>query len=107
VLLIADDRVVLKRVENALRVSAPQSIRGKLEVRGLGIVAVPAADWAEARLVVDLVDRGQIDRLPDPPPTVAIAGIELPVLRLAAFEDSAAAKLIFALALAGKAQLRS
>jgi serine kinase of HPr protein (carbohydrate metabolism regulator) len=96
-LLIADDQVLLERHGSRLTARAPATIRGKLEVRGVGIVTVPTAAAADVVLLVDLVPAREIERLPDPVPTAQLLGIELPILRLAPFEASAAAKLMIAL----------
>ena len=41
--LVADDQTELKRVENALIATAPATIAGRMEVRGLGLVTMPSA----------------------------------------------------------------
>lgn len=101
--LVADDRVLLVAAGGRLLARAPAGIAGLIEVRGLGIVRLPALPEAELRLVVDLVAPGDakagIERLPpDPLPPVDIAGVALPLLRLVAFEASAPLKLMLALA---------
>jgi serine kinase of HPr protein (carbohydrate metabolism regulator) len=95
--LVADDQVRIERVGAGLRASAPPAIRGKLEARGIGIVTVRAAGEADLVLVVDLVPPAAIERLPDPTLTVRILGIDLPLLHLAPFEQSAPIKLVMAL----------
>lgn len=102
--LVADDRVELVATTAAggglgLLARAPASIRGLLEVRGVGILPVPWQAEAELRLVVDLVAPGQVERLPpEPLPIVELAGCGLPRLALAPFEPSAPLKLLLALA---------
>jgi len=70
--LVADDRVCLTPDPGtgALVAFGPESLRGLLEVRGIGIVPLDAGCWvARAPLVavVDLVDRSAAEpRLPDP-----------------------------------------
>lgn len=95
--LVADDYTVLRVDKDRVFLSAPESIRDQLEVRGIGIVAVKAADEARLALVVELTEAHHIERLPDPLPRREIAGISFPVLRLAAFEASAAPKLLLML----------
>jgi HPr kinase/phosphorylase len=95
--LVADDQVRIERIGARLRASAPPAIRDRLEVRGIGIVAVPAVSAADVILIADLVPPAEIERLPDPMPAVSILGIELPVIRLAPFEQSAPVKLLMAL----------
>ena len=64
--LISDDQVVLQRVKNHITVSAPNVLRGKLEIRGRGIVTVAQRDTAKLAGVVDLKPRAEIERMPDP-----------------------------------------
>lgn len=95
--LIADDRCDLRRRAGRLFASAPAAIAGRLEVRGLGIVEVSAMDEAALDLVVDLVCREDVPRLPDPAFRTYL-GLPLPLLRLAPFDASTPAKLALAAA---------
>jgi HPr kinase/phosphorylase len=104
--LVADDQVLIEARDGALVAEAPASIANRLEVRGLGIVEAPTAP-ARLRLLVDLMPPDDVSRLPEPR-TGTITGTEgtegtesiaLPVLALAPFEASAAAKVRRALAL--------
>lgn len=95
--LVADDQVRLTAKNGRLRAAPPASLRGLIEVRGLGIVGVPTVADAELVLVVNLVAPDQVERLPDPFPRSKLLGIALPVIRLAPFEASAPLKLLLAL----------
>jgi serine kinase of HPr protein (carbohydrate metabolism regulator) len=97
--LVADDQVeIAANGEQALIASAPATLAGKLEVRGLGIVTVPHLAEASLVLAVDLVEPGNVPRMPpETAETVSIAGVALPLLRLAPFEASAPLKLKMAL----------
>jgi len=95
--LIADDQTLLETREGRLWASAPPSIAGKLEVRGLGIVAMPTAPPAAVGLVVDLVPADRIERLPAPS-TASLLRVEIPRIDLHPFEASAPAKLRLAVA---------
>jgi serine kinase of HPr protein (carbohydrate metabolism regulator) len=97
--LVADDQVVVEAVGDVLRASAPPELRGRLEVRGLGIVACEGPDAVPVALIVDLVPPEAVDRLPDPA-VEAVEGVELARVALAAFEASAAAKVRLAVRLA-------
>jgi serine kinase of HPr protein (carbohydrate metabolism regulator) len=101
-MLVADDQVFAEPQPNrTLIVSAPPTIAGKLEIRGLGIVEVTFVAEAELELVCDLVAAKDVPRMPPESPEVTeIAGISLPLLRLAPFEASAPLKLKMALFLA-------
>ncbi|MBR0681510.1 aldolase [Roseomonas eburnea] len=89
--LVADDQVVVEGVV----VSAPPALRGMLEVRGLGIFQdVAVAEGARLALVVDLVARDGMDRLPMPS---VWGAARVPRVALHAFEASACDKVAFAL----------
>lgn len=99
--LVADDQVRISRDGDRLLAAAPESIAGKIEVRGVGIVGIkPVAD-AELVLVVDLVASGEVERMPEPQ-TVALLGLDVPLIRLAPLEASAPIKLVLALARASR-----
>lgn len=90
--LVADDQTELRCSEGVVVASAPASLAGLIEVRGLGIVLLDAVASARLGLVVDLVNPEQVDRLPESN-RLELLGISLPLRRLAPFEASAAAKL--------------
>lgn len=96
--LVADDRVRLDRAGHALVASAPETIRGQMEVRGLGIIDVPSERCATVVLGVDLVEASEIERMPDSTLHATFLGLPIPLLRIAAFESSAPLKLLLALA---------
>lgn len=99
--LVADDQTELRREGDEIIMSAPATIAGQIEVRGLGIVAVPSVASAPLRLVVDLLPSGEIERMPLPR-DCGFLGCTIPAVALAPFEASAPAKL--RLALRGLAQ---
>lgn len=98
--LIADDQVVVERIGDRLVASPPPTIAGKLEVRGIGIVALPHLSRAELRLAVRLRPAAEIERLP----SVArheLLGLDLPLVDIDAREAGAAPRLVLALLGAG------
>ncbi|WP_114395446.1 HPr kinase/phosphorylase [Oleisolibacter albus] len=97
--LVADDRVDLARQGDRLLAACPAPLAGLLEVRGLGILPVPADGPTPVLLLVDLVPPADVPRLPEPQDE-EICGVTLPRLSLAPFEASAAAKLRLAAATA-------
>ncbi len=90
--LIADDQVVLRLDDPLIRASCKQGWEGQLELRGLGIAAVPHEQDVPIALVIDLVDRGEVPRLPEPL-FVTVLGVRVPVLKLHAFDVSTPAKI--------------
>jgi len=90
--LVADDQAELQRSGRDIRVRAPASIAGLLEVRGIGIVRVHALAEARLVLLVDLVPPGEVERLPDRN-FEELLGLAIPRIVLAPFQVSAAAKV--------------
>ena len=97
--LISDDYCDIWRAEGALRASAPATILGKVEMRGVGIVEMATAQQVPVALFVDLDHRPE--RLPEPGETRMLAGVAVPVLRLAGLEASAPLKVEAGLRLIG------
>lgn len=95
--LVSDDQVRLRNVDGAIEVSPPETIAGLLEVRGVGVLTVPYRPRARLALVVDLVPAGEVPRYPLNATSVEYLSVELPLLRLAAFESSCSIKVILAL----------
>lgn len=95
--LVSDDQVVLSRTPLGIQTAPPAAIAGRIEVRGIGIVALPYCPAAQLALVVDLVAADKVPRYPLDPVTVRFLGLAVPVVELAPFEASAAVKLLLAL----------
>lgn len=94
--LVADDSVHVFASGEALYAVAPETIAGRIEVRGVGII--PATSRAVARLVLAVDLGGPVpERLPEPESRM-LAGRALPRLRLTGFEASAVEKVAVAIA---------
>ncbi len=104
--LVADDQVRIGRRGDRLIARCPESIRGQIEVRGVGIMSVAHVAEAEIWLVIDLTAGERIERLPDERDCVDLLGCAVPRLRLAGFEASAPMKLLLALANADDGRTR-
>ena len=59
--LVSDDQVVLKHEGSCLRASAPPQLRGKLEIRGLGILEVDGVTEANVVYLMGLVTPAEGD----------------------------------------------
>ena len=92
-MLVADDQVQLKEVSGSLMARAPDMLAGKLEVRGCGILTFPRLESVIVRLVVDLVPRINVERLPEST-SCRLFGYELPLYQLHAFDSSCSLKII-------------
>lgn len=89
--LVSDDYTILSKAGGRVVARAPETIAGKLEVRGVGIVEMDPATDVPVCLVADL-DRVP-DRLPEAAAEATILGTIIPALGLAALEASAPLKL--------------
>lgn len=76
--LVADDRTILTRTDTEIVATCPDTIRGKIEARGVGILCAAAADSAPVALFVEM---GQVEteRLP-PERQVTVFGLQRPLL---------------------------
>lgn len=96
--LVADDQVCISRDGLRLVASAPPAIRGKLEIRGLGIVSLPVRELVSLCLAVRLTSGGGIERLPDlADDRLSILGVDLPLVRIDPRSASAPARIRAAL----------
>src|SRR6185312_1520957 len=93
--LVSDDQTVVKKDGDRLLASAPPTIAGKLEIRGMGIVEMDRADNVPVALIVELT--GDIQRLPDDSRERPILGVRLPLMTIDAMTASASAKVSLAL----------
>ncbi|MHA1518175.1 MAG: HPr kinase/phosphorylase [Alphaproteobacteria bacterium] len=96
--LVADDQVFIDLEDGQAIASAPETLAGLIEVRGLGIAEMPYVAAAPLVLVCNLVANDAVPRMPPEPwNRVELAGGSIPALKLSAFEDSAPLKLRMAL----------
>ena len=93
--LVSDDQTIIKKTATRLTASAPPTIRGKLEIRGVGIVTMSQVDDQPVALVVELTS--DIQRLPDDSRERAVMGVPVPLISVDAMTASAASKVALAL----------
>ncbi|HVJ03321.1 MAG TPA: HPr kinase/phosphatase C-terminal domain-containing protein [Sphingomonas sp.] len=93
--LVADEQVICQRQDGALIASPTAQAAGRIEVRGLGIVEMPHAERVPVDLLIVILDSPP--RFPDDARKRRIAGVDVPVLPLAALEPSAPIKVELAL----------
>ena len=96
--LIADDRTLVWISGGRLWGRAPDVLAGLIEARGLGVVAAPQRAFAPIALAAQCVESEAIERMPEPA-ALAILGLPVPLIAIAASEPSAPAKLGRALSL--------
>ena len=90
--LVSDDRVEISVLNESIVARAPETIAGKLEVRGFGIVQVSYLSEVPITLIADLVNNRKIERLPENHSVVVLGQIVRKIL-LNPFDSSAVAKL--------------
>jgi len=93
--LVSDDQTIVKKSGTRLTASAPPTIRGKLEIRGIGIVTMEQVDDQPVALVVELTS--DIQRLPDDSRERPLLGVPIPLISVDAMTASAASKVAIAL----------
>ena len=93
--LVSDDQTIVRREADRLVASAPPTIKGKLEIRGIGIVEMDTVSDVPVALFVELTS--EIMRLPDDRRERPVLGVNLPLVSVDALTASAASKVALAL----------
>ena len=93
--LVSDDQTIVRREGDRLVASAPPTIKGKLEIRGIGIVEMDTVSDVPVALFVELTS--EIMRLPDDRRERPVLGVNLPLVSVDALTASAASKVALAL----------
>ena len=93
--LVSDDQTLVRRDGARLLASAPPTIAGKLEIRGIGIVEMENVSDVPVALVVELTS--DIQRMPDDSRERLILGIKVPLISVDAMTASAPSKVAVAL----------
>jgi serine kinase of HPr protein (carbohydrate metabolism regulator) len=93
--LVSDDRTIVRKDGTRLIASAPETIKGKLEIRGVGIVEMETVSNVPLALVIELTS--DITRLPDDSRERMILGTGIPLISVDAMTASAASKVAVAL----------
>ena len=93
--LVSDDQTIVRRDGDRLVASAPPTIKGKLEIRGVGIVEMETVTDVPVALYVELTS--EIVRLPDDRRERPVLGVNLPLISVDAQTASAASKVALAL----------
>ncbi|WP_430473503.1 HPr kinase/phosphorylase [Thalassospira lucentensis] len=107
--LISDDRTDIVARDGHLIASAPDSIAGLCEVRGIGVVrGLPVKPEGDVRVLIDLETSARdIERMPEPD-SEEMCGIAIPRWTLCASDLALEAKIGVTLALAtGEMRLES
>lgn len=89
--LVSDDYTIVSRSGKRLVATPPETIRGRIEIRGIGLVDMPHETAVPVALVVDIDE--PVPRMPEPGRTRLIADIAVPLFALAPHEASAPVKV--------------
>ena len=93
--LVSDDQTLVRRDGDRLIATAPPTIAGKLEIRGIGIVEMETVSEVPVALLVELTS--EIRRLPDDSRERPVLGVPLPLVSVDALTASAPSKVALAL----------
>ena len=93
--LVGDDQVYLNITDKGLEATVPESISGKLELRGYGVVDWPHQNSARISAVIQLTDDAEVERHPDEKSRV-IMGQKLPLIEVPVRHEQAAVRIVFA-----------
>lgn len=93
--LVSDDQTIVRTDNGRLLASAPPTIQGKLEIRGVGIVEMETVSDVPVALFVELTS--EIQRLPDDSRERQVLDVKLPLISVDALTASAPSKVALAL----------
>jgi serine kinase of HPr protein (carbohydrate metabolism regulator) len=93
--LVSDDQTIVRKDNGRLLASAPPTIQGKLEIRGVGIVEMETVGDVPVALLVELTS--EIQRLPDDSRERLVLDVKLPLISVDAMTASAPSKVALAL----------
>jgi len=93
--LVSDDQTILRKDANRLIASSPPTIRGKLEIRGIGIIDMPCIDDVPVALFVELTS--DMQRMPDDSRERLVLDVRVPLVSVDAMTASAPSKVAVAL----------
>jgi serine kinase of HPr protein (carbohydrate metabolism regulator) len=93
--LVSDDQtnITTNASKKILFAAPPSNIAGKLEVRGIGIFKMPHEQYVPIKIIIDLDQASQIERLPTTIQTTNINGISIKTFKINPFEVSATTKV--------------
>ena len=94
--LVADDYAHIFASDGVLYATAPITIAGRMEARGVGVVKACTVAQVRLALMIELVDGG-VERLPEGG-SRRFAGVDLPLLALNPQEASVVEKVTAAIA---------
>jgi serine kinase of HPr protein (carbohydrate metabolism regulator) len=97
--LVSDDYTIVRRHGDALIASAPDTIAGLIEVRGVGLVPMSSLADVPVSLIVTISD--DVERLPADLEREVIVGVSIPRYQIAPLEASAPVKVELILKLKG------
>lgn len=95
-MLVADDQVILRKEEGELVAGVDETIRGLLEIHGVGLVKYPVATNIPVRLVVQLVSLEEMEHIPAPQ-TYQMMGVSVPQIGIYGFDASTPDKIYAAI----------
>lgn len=93
--LVSDDQTIVRKDGDLLLASAPPTIHGKLEIRGVGIVEMETVSDVPVALFVELTS--DIQRLPDDSRERLVLDVNIPLISVDAMTASAPSKVALAL----------
>lgn len=92
--LVCDDQVHLYVRSGKLVANAPDTLGGKIEIRGLGLKKIEYVKQCEIDLVARLVEDDRVERMPEPQ-TTELSGVEIPLILLPRRHEMMARRIVF------------
>jgi serine kinase of HPr protein (carbohydrate metabolism regulator) len=92
---ISDDQIILNKQSGVLLGSAPETIAGKAEIYGFGIVDIANINCSTIDLIAHLSPDDNIERMPEPE-HIKLLGIEIPEIKVPERHEAQSIRIVFA-----------
>ena len=93
--LVADDQVFIELDNGNIFASVPESIAGKLELYGFGIVEHPYQPQTIVKLIVRLTEQTALERMPENK-FFELIGVSIPVIEVPRQHEQLAVRCVYA-----------
>lgn len=90
--LIADDQTLLSLEGEKLALQSPASLKGIMEIRGVGLCSFPSQEKSYLKLFIEICEKEELERLPEPL-FIKYYDLKVPLLKLKMHDPLGAIKV--------------
>lgn len=91
-ILVADDQTLLSLEPEGLVAQSPVSLKGMMEVRGVGLCSFSSREKSSLKLFIEICEKEELERLPEPL-FIEYYSLKIPLLKLKMHDPLGAIKV--------------